>query len=113
MTPIEQKIEELLFLLRPKGPSGPTALADTTYETIGTITLSVSDMLTLSSSLYDAINWNEHKDWPTLANMVRTLQTRLEPQMRPLIRAADNSLKLAAKIEAARAEAINLDDYRD
>jgi hypothetical protein len=96
-------------------------LADTTYDTVATLKLTVADMLTLTNALYDAINWNEHKDWPALANMVRDLQVRIDLQTRPYIDIADRKLRAAklTKTTPTGEEPTTLqrlphpDDYRD
>lgn len=89
-------------------------LADTTYDTVATLKLTVADMLTLSNVLYDAINWNEHKGWPALANMVRDLQIRIDPQTRPYINVADRKLRATTGEEPATSQRLpHPDDYRD
>lgn len=70
-----------------------TPLEFVTYETVETITLTVSEMLALTSALFDAANWNEEHNYPQSAAAIHKLRKELiEPQCEDFINEADRKV---------------------
>jgi hypothetical protein len=78
-----------------------TPLEDVTYQTVETVTLTVSQMLALTSALFDAANWNEEHGWLQCAESIRKLRKEvIEPQTEDLINEADR--KCSENLDALR-----------
>lgn len=66
-----------------------TPLQDVTYDTIETLTLTVSQMLALQSALFDAESHNRARGWNGIANGQNELRKVITDQTEDLVAEAD------------------------